>query len=157
MADCCYVECHLCWVLQSRPICWVSLCWLLLCWVSLWSSILITHSRAVSTQLLLQPPNLIWLHILKCSNASASVAALNYNFCIMSFSSSVPGWQPDLTSLQFWSLTHVRYWVGYSYSPIIWYDSIYSSVLMLQLLLQPSTTIVAKCHFLLLYLGGSLT
>jgi hypothetical protein len=120
MADCCYVECHLCSVLQSRPLCWVSLFWLLLCWVSLWSSILITHSRALLTQLLLQPPNLIWLHIPKCSNASASVATLNYNCCIMSFSSSVPGWQPDLTSLQFWSLTHVRYWVGYT--TIIWDD-----------------------------------
>ncbi len=40
-----YAECHLCWVSQISPLCWVSLCsvslcWVLLCWMSLrWVSL----------------------------------------------------------------------------------------------------------------------
>ncbi len=29
-----YAECHLCWVSQISPLCWVSLCWVSLCWMS---------------------------------------------------------------------------------------------------------------------------
>ncbi len=27
-------ECHLCWLLQIIPLCWMSLCWVSICWVS---------------------------------------------------------------------------------------------------------------------------
>ncbi len=30
----CHAKCHLCWVSQISPLCWVSLYWMSLCWVS---------------------------------------------------------------------------------------------------------------------------
>jgi hypothetical protein len=49
LAACCYTECplcwpslmlcHICWVLNLSPLCWLSLCWTALCWVSLRSKV----------------------------------------------------------------------------------------------------------------------